>query len=234
MYDNQKFMKAINLFEKITKAYSGKPQMERIQYMVAQSHFNTKQYTLAAYYFDKFAKNYPSSSKLEEAAFLAAKSYFMSSPAFSLDQKDTQEAINALQNFIYTFPESDKVEEANQNIKELTFKLEEKAYNIAWQYYHTEDYIAAIAAFDNLITDHLGTSFKEDAMYYKFKSAYELGMNSFIAKKEGRLNEALKIHERFKRSFPESEHLKETEIKVTELTNELNALVALNTENNGL
>ncbi len=38
MYENQKFNKAIQLFEKITPAYGGKPQMERIQYMVAQSH----------------------------------------------------------------------------------------------------------------------------------------------------------------------------------------------------
>ena len=53
-YDEQKFNKAIQLFEKITPHYRGKPQMERIQYMVAQAHYNTKQYSLAAYYFDKF------------------------------------------------------------------------------------------------------------------------------------------------------------------------------------
>ena len=54
MYENQKFSKAIQLFEKITPSYRGKPQMERIQYMIAQSHYNTKQYSLAAYYFEKF------------------------------------------------------------------------------------------------------------------------------------------------------------------------------------
>jgi outer membrane protein assembly factor BamD len=233
MYEDQKFMKAIALFEKITDNYKGKPQMERIQYMVAQSHFNTKQYTLAAYYFEKFAQNYPKSSKLEEADFLGAKSHYMSSPVFSLDQEDTQSAITALQNFIYAFPESEKVVEANDNIRELTRKLEKKSYEIAWQYYHTEDYIAAITAFDNLLADYLGTSFKEDALYHKFLSAYELGMNSFITRKEERLRDALKFHERFKKSFPESEYLKETEKKVTEISNELNAVIALNIENNG-
>ena len=78
LYDQQKFNKAIQLFEKITPSYRGKPQMERIQYMVAQSHYNTKQYSLSAYYFDKFVKNYPKSSKIEEAAYISAHSYFLS------------------------------------------------------------------------------------------------------------------------------------------------------------
>ena len=234
LYEAQKYNKAIQLFEKITPSYRGKPQMERIQFMVAQSHYNTKQYTLAAYYFDKFVKNYPKSSKLEESAYLSAHSYFLASPVFSLDQKDTQEAITALQSFLYKYPESDKVTEANENIKTLTKKLEKKSFEIAKQYYHTEDYIAAIAGFDNLLGDYLGTSYKEEAMYLKFKSANNLAVNSYILKKEERLNDAIKIHERFKRSFPKSEYLSETEELLQNLNNELNSLIALKTETNGL
>ncbi len=221
-YEEQKFSKAIQLFEKITPSYRGKPQMERIQYMVAQSHYNTKQYSLAAYYFDKFVKNYSKSSKVEEAAYLSAHSYYLSSPIFSLDQKDTQEAITALQNFMYKYPSSDKVPEANENIKKLTYKLEKKSFEIAKQYYHTEDYIAAIVAFDNLLSEYLGTSFKEEALYLKFKSAYELGINSIAIKKEERISTALKFHERLKRNFPNSEYLKKTESLAQNLNKELN------------
>jgi outer membrane protein assembly factor BamD len=235
LYEDQKYTKAIQLFEKITPSYRGKPQMERIQFMVAQSHYNTKQYTLAAYYFDKFVKNYPKSSKLEESAYLSAHSHFLASPVYSLDQKDTKEAITALQNFIYKYPESDKAEEANKNIKELTFKLEKKSFEIAKNYYHREYYIAAIVAFDNLLGEYLGTSFKEEAMYLKFKSAYELGINSFILKKETRLNDAKKAAERLKRSFPKSEYLEETEKLVIKLEEELNSLLAFKTtETDGL
>lgn len=234
MYEAQKYSKAIQLFEKITPLYRGKPQMERIQYMVAQSHYNTKQYSLSAYYFDKFAKNYPKSSKLEEAAYLSAHSYYLASPVYSLDQKDTEEAINALQNFIFKFPDSDKVAVANQNIKELTFKLERKAFEVAKQYYHTENYISAIVAFDNLLAEFLGTSYKEEAMYLKFQSAYELGTKSYFLMKEERLNDAIKIHARFARSFPESEYLEETTKQVNTLEEELNAIIAQKTESNGL
>ena len=233
MYEDQNYSKSIQLFEKITPSYRGKPQMERIQYMVAQAHYNTKQYTLAAYYFDKFVKNYSKSSKLEEAAYLSAHSYYLASPIFSLDQKDTHEAINAMQNFIFKYPNSTNIVDANKYVKELTHKLEKKSFEIAKQYYHTEDYIAAIVAFDNLLSVYLGTSFKEEALYLKFKAAYELGINSYITKKEERLKSAIKIHERFKRSFSNSKYLKETKKLTTNLTKELNSITALNTQNDG-
>jgi outer membrane protein assembly factor BamD len=234
LYESQKYNKAIQLFEKITPSYRGKPQMERIQYMVAQAHYNTKQYSLAAYYFDKFVKNYPKSSKLEEAAYLSAHSYYLASPVYSLDQKDTQEALNALQNFIYKFPESEHTADANKNIKELTHKLEKKSFEIAKQYYHTEDYISAIAAFDNLLADYLGTSYKEEALYLKFKASYELAINSYILKKESRLNDAIKAHEKFKRNFPDSERLKETEKLVININEELSSLPVIKTQTNGI
>ena len=63
MYESKKYGKALRLFEKVTPAYRGKPQMERVQFMVAQANFNEKNYSLAGYYFDRFVNNYPKSSK---------------------------------------------------------------------------------------------------------------------------------------------------------------------------
>lgn len=234
LYELQKYSKAIQLFEKITPSYRGKPQMERIQYMISQAHYNTKQYSLAAYYFDKFVKGYPKSSKVEEAAYLSAQSYYLASPIFSLDQKDTREAITALQNFIYKYPESEFIKDANKNIKELTFKLEKKSFEIAKQYYHTEDFISAIAAFDNLLEEYLGTSYREEALYLKFKSGYNLAVKSYILKKEERLKDAIKYHEKFKRNFPESKYLEETEKLVIKLKEEISELPVIKTETNGI
>jgi outer membrane protein assembly factor BamD len=234
MYEEQNYNKAIQLLEKITPFYRGKPQMERVQYMISQAHYNTKQYTLSSYYFDKFVKNYPKSSKVEEAAYLSARSYFLASPVYSLDQKDTYEAINALQNFIYKYPDSDKIEEANKSISDLTEKLEKKFFEIAKQYYHTGDYIAAITAFENFLEEFLGTDYKEEALYLKFMASYELAVKSYIYKKEIRLKDAVKSHEKFKRNFPESKYLIETEKLLLTLNDEINILTLQKTEADGL
>ena len=154
-YEAKEYSKALRLFELVTPSYRGKPQMERIQFMVAQSNFNEKNYATAAYYFDRFTKNYPNSSKKEEGAFLSAYSYKLASPIFSLDQLDTNKALVAFQMFIDEYPDSERVVEANQHYRELQLKLETKAFEIGKTYYKTaltdfRNYKSAIVAFDTI------------------------------------------------------------------------------------
>ena len=42
----------------------------------------------------------------------------------------------------------------------------------------------------------------------KFKSSYELGMNSALVKKRNRLKDAKIAYEKFQKSFPESDKMK--------------------------
>mgnify|MGYP000170561050 CR=1 FL=1 len=208
LYEAKKYNKALNLFEKVTPSYNGKPQMERIQFMVAQSNFNTKSYDLAGYYFSRFAQNYPKSSKREEAAYLSAYSYKLASPIFSLDPTDTNKALNAFQSFIDAYPDSKRIPEANKNYQEIRYKLQKKAFEIAKVYYTTAEYdparnyTAAIQAFDNLLEDYLGSEFKEEALYYRLKAAHDLAVKSTNRKKGTRIKDAILAYEKLKRNFP--------------------------------
>ncbi|MGB0891488.1 MAG: outer membrane protein assembly factor BamD [Flavobacteriaceae bacterium] len=215
MYEAKKFGKALRLFEKITPTYRGKPQMERIQFMVAQSNFNIKNYPIAGYYFKRFTGNYPKSSKKEEAAFLSAYSYKLASPRFSLDPTDTNKALASFQDFINTYPNSTRLPEANKHYKELRKRLEKKAFEIAKTYYRTAEYDfrnykASMVAFDNLLSDFLGTEYKEEALYYKLKASHDLAIKSSQRKKEQRILDAIKAYDKFKKNFPESKFLKDS------------------------
>lgn len=221
MYDQGEYKKAVPLFEKIVGPYAGKPQMERIQYMISDSYYNTENYAMAAYYFERFIQNYPESSRVQEAAYYAAKSYFLASPKYSRDQEDTYKALTAYQNYIDKYPNSPLIEEANKDYAELNKKLQFKDFEIARQYYHTENYAAAVQAFDTFNEEHLGSVYKEDAMFFRFKSAYELGMKSILSKKEERISDAILSQKKFEKTFPESEKLKESEDMVRELQKEL-------------
>lgn len=220
-FEEGEFNKSVNLFEKVIPKYSRKPQMERIQFMVAKANYNTKSYDLASYHFNKFIGNYPTSSKVEEASYLLAHSYYLSSPKSSRDQANTQKALTELQNFIDKFPESSRVKEANMYHDELTKRLEKKSFDIAKQYYITERYQAAIMAFDIFIEDNFGTDYKEDALAYKFLAAYELGIKSVFTKKEQRINTAIAAYNRLKKSFPKSNKLNKFSSKLEELNSEL-------------
>jgi outer membrane protein assembly factor BamD len=175
------------LFEQLSPVYKGKPQAEKMFYMYSQSLYKTEQYYLSAYQFESFAALYPKSEKVEEAAFLSAKSYSELSPEYSLDQVDTDKAINKLQAFLNLYPKSQYLEEANTIAKALREKLERKSFEIAKQYNSIADYKAAIKAFDNFISDFPGTPYKEKALFYKLDSCYQLAINSVSSKMEERL-----------------------------------------------
>ena len=189
-YDAKKYNKAIRLFEQMAPAFRGKPQSEKMFYMYAQAYYKTEQYYLAGYQFESFVSSYPKSEKIEEASYLAAKSYSKLSPVYSLDQTDTNKAIGKLQDFIDTYPNSEYLPEANATLKVLTDKLEKKAFEIAKQYNTIQDYKSAIVALDNFIADYPGTIFREDALFYKFDSTYQLAINSVPSKMQERLNNA--------------------------------------------
>ncbi|WP_347174715.1 outer membrane protein assembly factor BamD [Polaribacter uvawellassae] len=231
MYEAKKFNKALDLFEKITPTYRGKPQMERIQFMVAQSNFNTKNYDLAGYYYQRFTQNYPKSSKKEEAAFLSAYSYKLASPVFSLDPRDTHKALDAFQTFIETYPDSERIPEANKYYQEIRYKLQKKAFEIAKVYYTTADYdpgrnyTAAIQAFDNLLEEYLGSDFKEEALYYRLKASHDLALKSSVRKKEGRIKDAIKAYEKLKRNFPKTKYLEDSNKMLATLEKEQKQLI---------
>ncbi len=221
LYESENYRKAIPLFEKLIGPYSGKPQMERIQYMVANSYYKTEDYNMSSYYFSKFIVNYSESSKVEEAAFLAAKSYYLASPKYSLDQQDTEKALSGFQSYIDTYPNSELITEANEIYRGLVTRLEKKDFEVAKQFYHIEKYNAAITAFDSFNEEHLGSVFKEEALYYKLKASYDLGMKSILSKKEYRLLNAKAAYSKFKKSFPDSKKMKDANNMLKQLDKEL-------------
>lgn len=219
MYKSEKYSKAIRLYDLILPAYSSKPQAEAIIYRLADASFHEKDYITAIYYYEKFIRNYPKSTEIESAQFKIAENYYELSPKYSVNQTDTKKAIEAFQNFIDQNPDSERIEAANEKIKQLNYKLEKKDFEIAKQYYKIGNYSSAMVAFDNVILDHLGTSLKEEAMFFKFKSAYQLGVNSVIRKQDKRVKEAIKIYTRYKKAFPKSEYLKEADDLYEKLNN---------------
>jgi len=194
LFDQEKYSKALRLYEQAAPSYKAKPQGEQEFYYFSKAYYETEQYYLAGYQLESYAANYPKSEKREEANFLSAECYYKLSPRYSLDQIDTQKALSKLQKFIDTYPNSEYLPKANVYVKELREKEEKKVYEVAKQYNSISDFKAAIKAFDNFIADYPGTPYKEKALYYKFDSAYQLAMNSVPDKKQERLNFALNAY----------------------------------------
>jgi outer membrane protein assembly factor BamD len=186
-------------------------------------------YYLAAYQFECFVKSFPKSEKLDEANFMIAKCYYMLSPIYSLDQENTNEAMERLQIFIDNYPKSNYLSEANGYIKELQVKLEKKDFEISKQYYTIRDYKAAISSLDNFISNFPGTPFRENALYYKFISQYEIATNSIPRKKLERLEGAKETYNAILRYYPETVYMEDISKKLEEIQNQIQTIKKINT-----
>ena len=221
-YNNGEYRRANRLLEQLVPVYRGKPQAERLVYFFADSYFQTKNYYLASYQFESFMKSFPKSQKLEEASFFAAKSHYMMSPTFSLDQEETNTAIEKLQIFMNNYPKSKYTDECNQLISELQNKIEKKEFEVAKQYFTIYDFRAAIKALDNFVADFVGSKFREEALYYKFLASYEIAINSIQSKKYERLLELKQIHNSIVRYYPETLFEEDLTKKMNSVDKEIN------------
>ena len=220
-YNNGEYRQANRLFEQIIPKYRGRPQAQRIIFFYAETYMQTKRYSLAAYQYENFVKSYPKSERVQEASFKAAKSYYFQSPEYSLDQEDTYNAIEKLQVFINLYPNSEYTPEANQMISELQEKLEKKDFEIAKQYYTIRDYKASIKSNENFIASFPGTKFREESLYTKFLSLYQIGINSIYSKKEERLKELQKEYDLILKYYPETPFLDDLNKKMDNVNSEL-------------
>ena len=213
-YNDGEFRRANALIEQLIPSYRGKPQGERLVFFFADSYFQTKLYYSAAIQFENFIKSYPNSQRIQEAYFMEAKSYYMLSPLYTLDQDDTFTGIDKLQVFINRFPNSEYVSEALELMNDLQNKLEEKDFEISKQYYTIRDYTSAIKALDNFVADNPGTIFREEALYYKWLSQFEIAINSIESRIVDRVTELERSLDNFLRNYPDTIFIEDLSEKI--------------------
>lgn len=222
LYEEGKFKKANRLFVQIVPNYRGKPQAEKLMFLYADTFYQLEDDYLAGYQFETFVSAYPNSEKIEEAAFKSAESYYKLSPVYSKEQTETFNALEKLQLFANIYPESKYAAKVNELVKELDYKLEKKAFEIAKQYNHISDYKASIKSFNNFVSDFPGSSFKEEALSIRAQAAYTLASKSIKSLQEERYNTAKEYYETLKSSFPNSEGL-EVMTKIDEELQQINS-----------
>lgn len=208
-YYEENYGRAIALLSDVIPMYRGTAEAERINYYFAMAHFKLGDYTLASHYFRSFANAFPRSEHAEEFFYLSAYSKYLESPRYSLDQTYTLQAIRELQQFINRYPYSERVEDANQLIDELRYKLEKKRFQTGMLFYNISDYQAAATTFETFIRDYPDTDYREEATFMIIKAYFEFAYNSIPQRQEERYEKVLTAYNNFLRRYPDSDRMRE-------------------------
>jgi outer membrane protein assembly factor BamD len=210
-FDHKEYGRSSQLYQELVNIYRGTNRADQIYYYLAKSFYGLKDYTLASHYFRLLIKEFPRSEYAEESQFEIGYCLYLDSPNPRLDQKTTQEGIDAFQLFLNIYPTSQKVTEANQYIDKLREKLVYKSYLSGKLYYDLQDYRAAVISLTNSLKEYPDSKYREELMFYLLKAKYLLGVNSIEEKKRERLNSVIDEYYTFVDEFPKSQYRKEAD-----------------------
>lgn len=223
-YDNEKYDKAMPLFEELIPLFRGTERAEKVYYCYCYCNFNLDLLYSSAYHFKKFSMTYPLNEHAPEMYFMHAYSNYLLAPIPTLDATNTKNAIGSLQNFINTYPENELVDSSNVLMDKLRERLEQKAYLNAKQYYKIFKYKAAIISLNNMLLDFPESEHREEVTFLILKSNFLLAQNSVEKKKLERINNTIDAYYTFVDSYNESKYLKEAQTifaKVSEMRDEI-------------
>ena len=211
-YGKRDYYRAGLLFEEIIPLLQGDTTAENAQFKFAYCQYYQGQLTMSAYLFNKFYETFARSPLAEEARYMYAFSLYQDSPQYNLDQTNTLKAIDALQAFINSYPESKFVEEGTNLLKELRAKLEKKAYEQAKLFNKIQgNYKAAIVTLNNFQKGFPDSDYNEEIAYKKLEAGYRLARESVEAKKKERYESTVEFYEYFVDRYPTSKFIRQAE-----------------------
>ncbi len=209
-YNNQQFLSAAGLFEELYPLSLGTPRADTILYLFANCYYMNQDYNMAAFHFRDYVKRYPGTERTEDAFYYCISAIYKTSPEYSLDQTNTEYAIEQIKAFILAYPNNAHIEECNQMLDNLRLKLARKDLEILKLYYNTDKFEACQIAAKNFFNEYSYSPLMPEAVYYLVLNNLEYAKKSVDKKKEERYKACLDACNRMEVSHQASEYYKET------------------------
>ena len=212
LYDKQSYSKAIVLFEQIYQHSPRSGEGELAFYRLAKCYFELEDYYMAEYYFQSYLNKFPYSENKEQVSFNKVLCSVRNSPNYSLDQSETNIAINNIQEFVNRFPQSNFIDTCNILIDNLRFKLEKKDFEEVSLYDKTEKFNAAVTAAEIFSSKYPKSRYAEEVYYLMTKNSFYLAINSVESKKNERTEQSNERFLNFAKKFPNSKYFSELKL----------------------
>lgn len=230
-YADGKYSRSASLLEEVFPILRASSHGEECLYLLAQSYYHQKDYITASEYFKTYYTVYPRGEYAELARYYAAYGLYLESPDPRLDQTDTYRAMQQFQDFLEFYPQSDKKETVQNVLFELQEKLALKELMAVRLYYNLGDYIiysfpggnylSCVITAQNALRTYPFSKYREEMMYYMFKSKYEMAIHSVEEKKEFRYRDVIDEYYSYINEFPEGTYHKEIKGLYSNIANRL-------------
>lgn len=220
-FEKKDYSHANQLYKELMPVMKSTRNYEALYFKYAYTFFYLKDYLESSYFFKNYSEYFPNSKNAEEAEFMAAVSLFRYTPKYTLDQTNTEKAMEALQSFVYKYPTSTRMADANKLIEDSRKKLEMKKADAAKLYFNITQYKAASVAYKSVLRDYPESSFADLYQFMIVRSLYKYAKASIESKQEERYIAVLSAIRELKDTYPQSGYLAEADKLNTETNNKL-------------
>lgn len=170
------YARAAQKFEAVELQHPYSKWAVKAKLMGAYAYYKDQKYDDAIMSLDRFIKYHPGNKDIAYAYYLKALCYYEQIGGAEKDQKDTVLALNALQQVMVRFPDTDYAQDAALKI-DLTYDhLAGQEMEIGRFYLGQKNYLSALNRFSTVVNQYQTTSHIEEALYRQVEIYTALGL----------------------------------------------------------
>lgn len=165
-------------FDAVDRQHPYSEYARKSMVMAAFSNYRQGNYAEAITSGERYVAMYPSSEDAAYAQYIVGLSYFRQIRDVTQDQKESRRAIEAMEEVIQRWPESEYVEDARTKVRFARDQLAGKDMQIGRYYLERREYIAAAKRFRYVIENYSNTRHVEEALARLTETYYAMGLTS--------------------------------------------------------
>lgn len=163
-------------FEAIDRQHPYSEYARKAMVMGAFTNYRQGNYDEAINAGKRYVQLYPSSEDAAYAQYIVGLSYFRQIRDVTQDQKESRRAIEAMDEVVQRWPESEYVDDAKAKILFARDQLAGKEMQVGRYYLERREYIAGIKRFRYVVENYSNTRHVEEALARLTEAYYAMGL----------------------------------------------------------
>lgn len=213
-FNEKQYAKSATLLDELVTIFKGTAYAEESLYLLAQSYYGQKDYQTASQYFETYYTTYPKGEYTELSRFYSGYGLYLDSPDARLDQSQTYKAIEQFQLYIEFYPQSERIEQAQEILFELQEKLAYKELLATRLYFNLGPYMgnnyqSCVITAQNALKNYPYSKYREEFMFLIVHAKYEEALVSVEEKLQGRYRDVVDEYYNYMNEYPEGQYVKQ-------------------------
>jgi outer membrane protein assembly factor BamD len=174
--DQRRWTEAVAYFQEVERQHPYSEWARRSILMQAFAHYEANNYDEAIADANRFIQLYPGNASAGYAHYLKSVCYFEQIADVGRDQAATGQALDALQDVVQRYPNTEYAQDARLKIDMVNDQLAGKEMTIGRYYLRGGDTLAAIGRFRTVVERYQTTSHTPEALYRLVEAYLTLGL----------------------------------------------------------